>query len=125
MLWRRDRLATPVFLGFPGGLAGKESACNAETWVQSLGWDDPLEKGKAAHPSVLAWRIPWTSPWGPTGSQRVRHDRATAAFSSVQSLSHARLFDPMDSPKRARLPCPSPAFTLEPLNTLGQHAQHG
>ena len=30
-----------------------------ETWVQSLGWEDPLEKGKAAHSSVLAWRIPW------------------------------------------------------------------
>ena len=31
-----------------------------ETWVQSLGWEDPLEKGKATHSSVLAWRIPWT-----------------------------------------------------------------
>ena len=98
--WRRDRLPTPVFLGFPGGLAGKESACNAgdlgsipglgrspgegidyplqyswvslvaqlvknlaavqETWVQSLGWEDPPEKGKATHSSILAWRIPWT-----------------------------------------------------------------
>ena len=31
-----------------------------ETWVRSLGWEDPLEKGKAAHSSILAWRIPWT-----------------------------------------------------------------
>ena len=31
-----------------------------ETWVRSLGWEDPLEKGKATHSSVLAWRIPWT-----------------------------------------------------------------
>ena len=31
-----------------------------ETWVQSLVWEDPLEKGKAAHSSILAWRIPWT-----------------------------------------------------------------
>ena len=31
-----------------------------ETWVQSLGWDDPLEKGKATHTSILAWRTPWT-----------------------------------------------------------------
>ena len=30
-----------------------------ETWVQSLGWEDPLEKGKAIHSSILAWRIPW------------------------------------------------------------------
>ena len=31
-----------------------------ETWVQSLGWEDALEKGMATHSSVLAWRIPWT-----------------------------------------------------------------
>ena len=36
-----------------------------ETWVQSLGWEDPLEKGTATHSSILAWRIPWTVyPWG-------------------------------------------------------------
>ena len=37
-----------------------------ETWVQSLGWEDPLEKGKTTQSSMLAWRIPWTiySPWG-------------------------------------------------------------
>ena len=37
-----------------------------ETWVRSLGWEDPLEKGTAAHSSLLTWRIPWTiySPWG-------------------------------------------------------------
>ena len=31
-----------------------------ETWVQSPGWEDPLEKGKTTHASILAWRIPWT-----------------------------------------------------------------
>ena len=31
-----------------------------ETWVRSLGWENPLEKGKATHSSILAWRIPWT-----------------------------------------------------------------
>ena len=31
-----------------------------ETWVRSLGWEDPLEKGMATHFSILAWRIPWT-----------------------------------------------------------------
>ena len=31
-----------------------------ETWVQSLDWEDPLEKGKATHSSILAWRLPWT-----------------------------------------------------------------
>ena len=97
---RRDRLPTPVFLGFPAGSYDKESACNAgnpgsipglgrsageglgyplqyswaslvaqlvrnppamqETWVPSLGWEAPLEKEKATHSSILAWRIPWT-----------------------------------------------------------------
>ena len=48
-----------------------------ETWVQSLGWEDPLEKGKATHSSILAWRIPWTEEPGglqSLGSLRVRHD---------------------------------------------------
>ena len=48
-----------------------------KTWVQSLGQEDPLEKGMATHSSVLAWRIPWTEEPGglsSTGSQRVRHD---------------------------------------------------
>ena len=35
-----------------------------ETWVQFLGWDDPLEKGMATHSSILAWRIPWTEELG-------------------------------------------------------------
>ena len=89
-----------MYMGFPCGSAGKESACNVgdpgsipgsgrcagkgigyplqyswaslvaqlvknspamrETWVRSLGWEDPLEKGKATHSSIVAWRIPWT-----------------------------------------------------------------
>ena len=34
-----------------------------EAWVQSLGWEGPLEEGKATHSSILAWRIPWTGTW--------------------------------------------------------------
>ena len=48
-----------------------------ETWVQSLGWEDPLEKGMATHSSILSWRIPWTEEpdrLQSMGSQRVRHD---------------------------------------------------
>ena len=41
--WRRDKLPTPIFLGFPGGSAGKEPPATWETWVQSLSWEDPLE----------------------------------------------------------------------------------
>ena len=48
-----------------------------ETWVLSLGWEDPLEKEMATHSSILAWRIPWMEEPGglqSTASQRVRHD---------------------------------------------------
>ena len=48
-----------------------------ETWVLSLGQEDPLEEGMATHPSILAWRIPWTEEPGWlqfTESQKVRHD---------------------------------------------------
>ena len=50
--------------GFPGGSVGKESICNTETRVQSLGWEDPLEEGMSFHSSILAWRIPWTEQPG-------------------------------------------------------------
>ena len=50
-----------------------------ETWIQSLGWKDPLEVGMATHSSILAWRIPWTEEPGglqSTGSQRGGHNTA-------------------------------------------------
>ena len=48
-----------------------------ETWVQSLGWEDPLENEMATHSSILVWKIPWTEDPGrlqSMGSQRVRHN---------------------------------------------------
>jgi len=60
----------PLFgWGFSGG-SDSNSPTVWETWVQSLGWEDPLEKEMATHSSILTWRIPWTeeaggySPWG-------------------------------------------------------------
>ena len=53
----------------------KNQPAMQETWVQSLGWDDPLEEGMATHSSILAWRIPWTEE--PAGLQSLglqRHD---------------------------------------------------
>ena len=115
-LLERDRLPTPVFLGFPCGSAGKESTCNAgdpssipgsgrspgegkgyplqyswaslvaqllknlhamwETWVQSLVWEDPLERGMAIYSSTLTWRIARTEELQSCGC-RVRHDWVT------------------------------------------------
>ena len=59
-LWRRDRLPTPVFLGFPCGSAGKESAYNTGDLGSIPGLGRSPRKGKATHSSILAWRIPWT-----------------------------------------------------------------
>ena len=65
---------------FPCGSDCKESAPMQETWVWSLDWEDPLEKGMATHSSILAWRILWTE--GPVGLQsmglqKVEHNWTT------------------------------------------------
>ena len=62
---------------FPDGSDGKTSVYNAETQVQSLGWEDPLEKEMAIHSSTIAWKIPWTEEPGrlqSMGLQRVGHN---------------------------------------------------
>ena len=51
---------------------GKESACNSGNTVQSLGQEDPLEKGIATHSSILAWRVPWTEEAGGLQSKRLQ-----------------------------------------------------
>ena len=56
-----------------------------ETWVRSLGWEDPLEKGKAAHSSILAWRIPWTEEPVAYGVDIVRHD-----WTSTHAIDYGR-----------------------------------
>ena len=59
------------------------------TWVWSLGWEDPLEKGTTTHSSMLARRITWTEEPGglqSVGSQRVRHDWATFPFTETWLL---------------------------------------
>ena len=69
-----------MYPDLPGGLDGKESACNAGDPVWSVGWEDPLEKEMANHPVFLDWEIPGTEE--PAGLQsmelqRVRNDLAT------------------------------------------------
>ena len=54
-----------------------------ETWVRSLGWENPLEKGTATHSSILAWKIPWTVR--SMGSQRVGHDSETFTSSALET----------------------------------------
>jgi len=55
----------------------KNLTAKQETWVRSLGWEDPLKEGMATHASILAWRIKWAEELGglwSRGSQRVGHD---------------------------------------------------
>ena len=73
----------------------KNLPAKRETWVQSLGWEDPLEKRKATHSSMLAWRIPWSGQ--SMGSQRVRHDWAT--FTQSLIFMHKMFqFGPLEVP---------------------------
>ena len=65
-----------------------------ETWVRSLGWEDPLEKGKATYSSILAWRIPWTEEPGrlqSMGSQRVGHNSRTFTTLPLKMYSFSKL----------------------------------
>ena len=62
-----------------------------ETWVLSLGWEDPLEKEMANHSSILAWRLPGTEgPGGlqSLGLQRVEHDRVTDTYLQLPDQGH-------------------------------------
>ena len=76
----------------------KNSPAMLETWVWSLGWENPLEKGMATHSSILTWRILWTEEPGglqSMGMKRVGHDWVTNTnlpFDFYCSLSHVQLF---------------------------------
>ena len=59
-------------MGFPGGSVVKDLPANQETWVQSLGREDALEKEMATHCSSLAWEIPWTEESGGLQSMRLQ-----------------------------------------------------
>ena len=69
------RLLYSTYQGFPGGLDSKESACNAGDLGSIPGLEDPLEKGMAAHSSILAWRIPWTEEPGGLRSMGLQRSR--------------------------------------------------
>ena len=67
----------------------KNLSAMQETWLQSLGWEDPLENGKATHSSILAWRITWAEESGrlqSMGSQRIRHNLVTKPLINYEYL---------------------------------------
>ena len=83
---RRDRLPTPVFLDSLVAQIVKNLPVMQETWVRSLGWEDPLEEGMATHSSILAWRNPMDR-----GAWRAAVHRVTKSQTRLKRLSvHAR-----------------------------------
>ena len=68
-------------MSFSGGSDVKESA-----WVQSLGWEDPLEKGMTTYSSILAWRIPWIEK--PGGQQFM----GLKESDTTEQLTHTHMF---------------------------------
>ena len=69
----------------------REAWCTADhgvtkTWVQPLGWGDPLEKGMATHSRILAWRIPWTEEPGTYGQQSHKESDTTEATQLKHSI---------------------------------------
>ena len=69
-------------VGFPGGSAVKNPPGTQETWVGSLGWEDPLEKGRATRSSILAWEIPRTEEPGSYSSWRLKES------DMIEQLTH-------------------------------------
>ena len=63
-----------------------------ETWVWSLGWEDPLEKGKATHSSILAWRIPWKEETG--GPQSIQNIVFTLSLRLTSGLQNVPILYP-------------------------------
>ena len=89
-----------------------------ETWMQSLGQEDVLEKEMATHSSILAWKIPWMEKPGrlrSMGLERVGHDRETSlSFSGISSVQFSRSVVWPHEPQHTRPPCPSPTAGVYP-----------
>ena len=95
-----------------------------ETWVQSLGWEDPLEKGMATHFTILAWKIPQTEKPGrlqSKGSQRVRYDwqLSLSLHKDLQSITNLCL--PQQYILFFHLSSLSSVFVLSPMWSIFSH----
>ena len=132
-------------VGFSGASAVKNLPAIQETWVWSLDWEDPLEKGIATHSSILAWKILWKEvPGGPQfahsstlawkiprseepgrlqsmGSLKVRHDWATSLSLHLATKPPPSFFPP-NSP--LLLPDPTCIFNCLSLFTYVQHSHY-
>ena len=94
--WRRDRLPTPVFLGFPGGSTGKESTCN----VGRPGFSPrvakiPLEKGTATHSRILAWRIIYMQNTWCEMPGWMNHKLESRLMGEISTISYMQMIPPL------------------------------
>ena len=88
----------------------KNLPAKQETWVRSLGWEDPLEKGIATHSSILAWEIPWTEePAGlqSMGSQRSRQKEKISSYSHMGPYKDKSTQRPCVNSSSPKDDCPS------------------
>ena len=85
---------------FPGGSLVKNLRAKQEMWVQSLSWEDPLEKEMATHSSILAWKIPWTVETDGLESRGSQESDMTSELNSSSKrlvVSHPRKSSAMTS----------------------------
>ena len=88
-----DGCRSGVMLGFPGGSEMKNLPAVQETWVQSLGQEDPLEEKMTVDSSILAWKIPWTEEPGGLqfmGLERTGHSWVTNALLMMGKIEDRR-----------------------------------
>ena len=92
-------------MGFPHGSVGKNLPAMQEAWVQSLGWEDPLEEGMAAHSSILAWRIRVNpGAWWATYSTWGRKESDTTERLSTALYDHF-FYSPLRGKDRVYVSC--------------------
>ena len=77
--------------GFPVAQMVKNLPAMQETWIWSLGWEDPLEKGMATHSSILAWRIPWTEEPGGLQSMGSQTEKLIVSLFSLSDRKQCPL----------------------------------
>ena len=92
-----------------------------DTWVRSLGWEGPLEKGMATHSSILAWRIPWAEEPGRLQSMSLKESDTTERLSTAQHIEKQQNTSSISS-RWCQLPWPGPHCCLLVPDTGAQSA---
>ena len=95
-----------------------------ETWVLSLGWEDPLEKGKATHCSILAWRVPWTV-YSPCHKESDTTERLSLPHTLSCITLSGEISKSLPFPSRRFYPLLSVSFSVSPTCIFQAIPRHG